>query len=35
VHGHDDTPDLREQIRGMLEPAENYSAEREQETSAA
>ena len=35
VHGHEDTPELREQISGMLEPAENYSAEREHETSAA
>ena len=35
VHGHEDNEDLREQIRGMLEPAENYSAEREQEPSAA
>jgi len=25
VHGHDDTPELREQVRGMLEPAEAYS----------
>ena len=24
VHGHEDTPELREQIRGMLEPEENY-----------
>lgn len=24
VHGHEDTPELREQIRGMLEPAEAY-----------
>ena len=32
VHGHDDTPDLREQIREFLEPAEAYQAEgREQE----
>lgn len=28
VHGHDDGPDLREQIRNFLEPAENYMAER-------
>ena len=33
VHGHDDTPELRDQIRGMLEPAEAYSASpRAQET---
>ncbi len=25
VHGHEDTPELREQLRGMLEPAEAYS----------
>ncbi|QEC48477.1 DUF1059 domain-containing protein [Baekduia soli] len=25
VHGHEDTPEMREQIRGMLEPAEAYS----------
>ena len=35
VHGHEDNEELREQVRGMLEPAENYTAEREQETSAA
>jgi predicted small metal-binding protein len=28
VHGHEDTPELREQIREFLEPAENYQAER-------
>ena len=27
VHGHEDTPELREQVRGMLEPAEAYVAE--------
>jgi hypothetical protein len=27
VHGHEDTPELREQVRGMLEPAENYTHE--------
>jgi predicted small metal-binding protein len=26
VHGHDDTAEMREQIRGMLEPAETYMA---------
>ena len=32
VHGHEDTPELREQVKGMLEPAEAYSHEpREQE----
>ena len=29
VHGHPDTPELREQLRGMLEPASAYTAERE------
>jgi hypothetical protein len=24
VHGHHDTPELREQLRGMLEPEESY-----------
>ena len=28
-HGHEDTPELREQVRGMLEPAENYTPERD------
>ena len=27
VHGHEDTPELREQVRGMLEPAEQYTNE--------
>jgi hypothetical protein len=27
VHGHEDTPELRQQLRGFLEPAEAYSAE--------
>ena len=32
VHGHEDGPELREQMRGLLEPAENYSnAPRTQE----
>ncbi len=32
VHGHEDTPQLRDQIREMLEPEENYqSGNREQE----
>ncbi|HSO97427.1 MAG TPA: DUF1059 domain-containing protein [Solirubrobacteraceae bacterium] len=25
VHGHEDTPELREQLRGLLEPAEAYA----------
>jgi hypothetical protein len=28
VHGHEDTPAFREEIVGMLEPAEAYAAER-------
>ena len=24
VHSHEDTPELREQIKGMLEPEESY-----------
>ena len=32
VHGHEDTPELHEQIREFLEPAEAYQAEgRKQE----
>jgi hypothetical protein len=32
VHGHEDTPELREQIRGLLEAEEGYSGgEREKE----
>jgi predicted small metal-binding protein len=32
VHGHEDSAELREQVRGMLEPAEAYSNEvREKE----
>jgi hypothetical protein len=27
VHGHEDTPELREQIEGMLEPASAYTSE--------
>jgi hypothetical protein len=27
VHGHEDTPELREQLRGFLEPADAYSNE--------
>ncbi len=26
VHGHDDTPELRDQLRQMLEPAEAYTS---------
>ncbi|HEY5144986.1 MAG TPA: DUF1059 domain-containing protein [Solirubrobacteraceae bacterium] len=32
VHGHEDTPELREQLRELLEPAEAYTnAPREHE----
>ena len=32
VHGHEDTPELREQIRGLLEPEEAFTpGTREQE----
>jgi hypothetical protein len=24
VHGHEDTPELREQVKGLLEPEESY-----------
>jgi predicted small metal-binding protein len=27
VHGHEDTPEMREQLRQFLEPAANYSNE--------
>lgn len=26
VHGHEDSPEMREQLRGLLEPADNYVA---------
>ncbi len=26
VHGHEDVPELREQIRGLLEPEEEYGS---------
>lgn len=36
VHGHEDTPEMREQFRGFLEPAENYTTEaRPQESMPA
>jgi hypothetical protein len=36
VHGHEDTPELREQLRAFLEPAEAYSNEpRAQESMPA
>lgn len=28
-HGHADSPELQEQLRGMLEPADAYSKDRE------
>ncbi len=27
VHGHEDTPEMREQLRSFLEPAESYTAQ--------
>jgi predicted small metal-binding protein len=27
VHGHEDTPEMRQQLRDFLEPAEQYSNE--------
>jgi len=36
VHGHEDTPEMREEVRKFLEPAEQYSnAPRPQETMPA
>ena len=36
VHGHEDTPELRKQVKEFLEPAEQYSnAPRPQETMPA
>jgi hypothetical protein len=36
VHGHEDTPEFRQQLREFLEPAEQYSnAPRPQETMPA
>jgi len=33
VHGHEDTPEFREQLRGLLEPASAYVAgDREKES---
>jgi hypothetical protein len=32
VHKHEDTPELRDDVRGMLEPEENFApGEREKE----
>jgi hypothetical protein len=31
VHGHEDSPELRQQVRSMLEPASAYTPEREAE----
>ena len=31
VHGHPDTEELRSQMRGFLEPADRYMAERQAE----
>jgi predicted small metal-binding protein len=34
VHGHEDNEEMREQLRGFLEPAVQYTAEREAEGAA-
>ena len=34
VHGHDDNEEMREQLRGFLEPADQYTAERQAEGAA-
>jgi hypothetical protein len=34
VHGHEDTAEFREQLRGFLEPAEQYAAERTPQATA-
>jgi hypothetical protein len=34
VHGHDNDEELREQLRGFLEPADQYTAERQAEGAA-
>lgn len=34
VHGHTDSPELREQIAQMLEPAGDYAADRAPEVAA-
>ncbi len=31
VHGHQDNAEMREQLQAMLEPAENYSGQRQPE----
>jgi predicted small metal-binding protein len=34
VHGHEDNEEMREQMRGFLEPADQYTAERQAEGAA-
>jgi predicted small metal-binding protein len=34
VHGHEDTPELRSQLKDFLEPAEAYQPERQPEEMA-
>jgi Protein of unknown function (DUF1059) len=34
AHGHENTEELRTQLRGFLEPADQYTAEREAEGAA-
>jgi predicted small metal-binding protein len=35
VHGHDDSPEMREQIKGFLEPEESYQAGHRDHDAAA
>ena len=35
VHGHEDSSEMREQLRELLEPADNYTAERSAEPAAS
>jgi predicted small metal-binding protein len=34
VHGHEDNEEMREQMRGFLEPADQYTAERQADGAA-
>jgi len=34
AHGHEDTAEFRDQVRGFLEPAEQYAAERSPQPTA-
>jgi Protein of unknown function (DUF1059) len=35
VHGHEDTPEFRGQVKDFLEPAEQYQPDRQQEETPA